>query len=95
MCYNMSWSKQMKIWGKIIDDNKVVKDTVYTIDGDFSIHSFYDYISDICASLDIPVPVILTKHIKNFILFNHTHFTKDDFVEKFYNEKLAIEIIRS
>lgn len=85
----------MRIWGKIIDDNRVVKDTIYEIEGDFSIHSFYDYIGEICAKLHIPTPVILTKHIKNFILFNHTHFTQEDFVEKFYNEKFSVEIIRN
>ncbi len=85
----------MKILAKIITNNKVVKDYVYEVKGDFVIHNFFDYVNDICAQLDLPVPIILTKHIKNFLLFNSTFFTKDDFVEKFFEDKFVLEIIKS
>ena len=84
----------MKILGKILKNNKVVKDYVYEINGDFVIHEFYDYINEICSHLDLPVPIILTTHIKNFLLFNSTFFTQNDFVEKFYEDKFVIEIIK-
>lgn len=84
----------MKILGKVIKKNKVVCDYIYEIQGDFVIHNFFDYVNEICANLDLPVPIILTTHIKNFLLFNSTFFTQQDFVEKFYDDKFVIEIIK-
>ena len=54
-------------------------------------HAFQEYIKEICYMLDIPNPVVLTKHIKNFILFNSTYFTEEDFVESINFERLVIE----
>ncbi len=85
----------MKILAKTIKHNKIVKDFVYEINEDFVIHNFFDYMNSICEALDLPVPIILTKHIKNFLLFDSTFFTQEDFVEKFYEDKLVIEIIKS
>lgn len=84
----------MRILGKVIKKNRIVRDYIYEIDGDFVIHDFYDYVEEICHNLDLPVPIILTTHIKNFLLFNSTFFTQEDFVEKFFEDKFVIEIIK-
>lgn len=84
----------MRILGKVIKKNRIVRDYIYEIDGDFVIHDFYGYVEEICHNLDLPVPIILTTHIKNFLLFNSTFFTQEDFVEKFFEDKFVIEIIK-
>ena len=61
------------------------------MENDFTIGEFEEYIKEICYMLDIPNPVVLTKHIKNFILFNSTYFTEEDFVESINFERLVIE----
>lgn len=81
-----------KIYAKLVTDNKLISDYIYELKEDFVIHDFFDYMTDICAKLDVPVPMILVKHIKNFLLYNATLFSKDDFVESFPYDKLVIEI---
>ena len=83
-----------RIWAKLLIDNKIVKDMIYTVEGEFLVQRFYDYVEDMCHELDIPIPIVLTKHIKNFLLFNSTFFTQEDFVETFYEDKFVIEIVK-
>lgn len=84
----------VRILGKVIHKNRIVRDYIYEVDGDFVIHDFYNYIEEICHNLDLPVPIVLTTHIKNFLLFNSTFFTQEDFVEKFFEDKFVVEIIK-
>lgn len=81
-----------RIYAKLTIDNKLISDYIYELQEDFVIHNFFDYLAEICAKLDVPVPIILVKHIKNFLLYNSTTFTKDDFVESFPYNKLVVEI---
>ena len=80
----------IKILGKLTTDNKVLADYMYQLSEDFEIGRFDEYVKEICYHLDIPAPIVLTKHIRNFIIFNYTHFTPDDFVEKVYFEKFTL-----
>lgn len=81
-----------RIYAKIVKDNKMMGDYIYELQSDFVIHDFFDYMTEICAKLDIPVPMILVKHIKNFLLYNSTTFIPEDFVESFPYDKLIVEI---
>lgn len=83
-----------KIYSKLVTNNKVMAGYVYTLSSEFTIHDFFEYLQEICAHLDIPTPIILTKHIKNFLLFDNTIFIQDDFVESFPYDKLVIEIFK-
>ena len=83
-----------KIYAKLITDNKVKADYVYELKSEFTIHDFFEYVQEICANLDIPTPIILTKHIKNFLIFDNTIFTEPDFIESFPYDKFAIEIFK-
>lgn len=85
----------MRIWGKNLSNNKIVTEYVYKIEGDFDVHKFNDYISFICDKLDIASPVILIKHIKNFLLFNSITFYPDDFIESYKYEKFVIELLKN
>ena len=83
----------MRIWAKNMVDGKVINDYIYNIPGNFDIHEFPNYITSICEKLDNPTPIILVKHIKNFILFNSTFFSPDEFVESYHYDKFEISLI--
>ena len=36
-----------------------------------------EYLQEICGHFDIPTPILLTKHIKNFLIFDNTIFTEE------------------
>ncbi len=83
----------MRIWAKNVTDNKIVNDYILQIKGTFDIHEFPTYITTMCDKLDIPTPIILVKHIKNFLLFNSTFFAPDEFVESYPYDKFEIQLI--
>jgi len=83
----------IKIWAKLIIDNKMVKQYVYEKEGQIKYSEFFNYVVDICYALDIPTPVILKTHLFNYGKFNFTKFMKRDFVELFDYDSLVLENI--
>ncbi len=81
----------LKIWAKTISEDKIKKDTIYKKDGKYSNRSFMDYLVDICYEFDIPTPIVLKSHIKNFDQFNITRFKAPDFVESVDFDVLVLE----
>ena len=81
----------VKIFAKTIVNNRIKKTYKFVTEEDFEIDHFYDYIRDICEHFDSPTPIVMAKHIKDYILFNTTHFTQSDFVEKVFFDKLILE----
>ena len=85
----------MRIWAKAMKDGKIRKQTVYEREGKVVYSQFFTYLSEICATLDVPTPVLLKTHIFNFAKFNHVNFLPRDFVENFAYDKLVLENIFS
>ncbi|HEY8443193.1 MAG TPA: hypothetical protein VIL24_00080 [Clostridia bacterium] len=79
------------IWVRALKEEKLKKNAVINFEGKFDKDKFFDYVSSACNELDIPTPVILSKHINHFTAFNNTQFTKDDFVESIDFDKLVFE----
>ena len=46
---------------------------------------------EICEHFDSPTPIVMAKHIKDYILFNNTQFLPEDFVERVFFDKLILE----
>ncbi|MBE5735727.1 MAG: hypothetical protein E7361_04745 [Clostridiales bacterium] len=80
----------VKICGRLKLKDKIISTYVFELDEDFQISEFEHYVADICYNLDIPNPITLVKHVKNFMLFNSTTYLKDDFVEKIFFDKLEL-----
>ncbi len=80
----------VKICARLKNKDKILDTYIFEDYVDFEIGEFEHYVADICYHLDIPNPITLVKHIKNFMLFNHTIYTKDDFVEKIFFDKLEL-----
>ena len=78
----------VKIWGKLLCDNKIVKDT--TIEVDAHSTTFFDMLKQLCAKLSIPTPVLLSKHVYDFNLFNICTFKPDDFVESVFFDRFEL-----
>lgn len=81
----------MKLWIKLIKNEKITKSILYDVKV-FDVKKLLDYLTDICYTLDIPRPIVIEKHYRDFLKFNHTFFKKDDFVENVDFDKLWIEI---
>lgn len=83
----------MRIWAKAIKGGKIRKQFVYEKEGKVVYSQFFTYLSEICATLDVPTPVLLKTHIFNFAKFNHVNFLPRDFVESLPYDKLVLENI--
>lgn len=81
----------VRIWAKILSDDKIVKETIFEDYSEFNINNFYDYMSTICEKLDIATPIILNKHIYHYVTFNNTTFLPVDFPESVDFDKFVIE----
>lgn len=81
----------VKIFAKTIVNNRVKKTYKYINEEDFEIDHFYDYVREICEHFDSPTPIVMAKHIKDYILFNNTQFLPEDFVERVFFDKLILE----
>ncbi|MCL2177022.1 MAG: hypothetical protein FWB72_03630 [Firmicutes bacterium] len=78
----------MRIWAKIIDGEKIVKDAIYTGNKE---DDFFTHLSAICTQLDIATPILMEKHIDNFYDFNHVKFRQSDFLEEVTFDSLILE----
>lgn len=82
----------IRIWAKIINDDRIQKSFVYEKQGLFDKNFFIFYISEICNILDISTPVIVpSKHLTHYKLFKNTTFKPADFVETVNFDKFVIE----
>ncbi len=83
----------MRIWAKLMSDGHIKKEYVYEVTEKFTYSHFFEYLSEICASLDIPTPVLTKVHIFNFAKFNHVKFLPRDFVDHLGYDHLFLENI--
>lgn len=81
----------VKIWAKIMNENKLEKDLIYEAIGTFDPSELYLHVAEICHRMDIPAPVVLHTHEYNFMAFNTCTFLTRDFVEYVPFEKLVLE----
>lgn len=80
-----------KLWAKLIKDDKITISYIYKNKENFDINHFPLYLMDICYNLDIELPIIIKKHLKDFYLFNITIFNQSDFLNQQIFDKLTIE----
>lgn len=81
----------IKIWAKIVKDNKIIKQCVFKKEGEVDYSEFYSYLSEICSTLELATPVLVKTHIFNYAKFNYVKFIKDDFLEPIDFDKLVLE----
>ena len=67
----------MKLWIKIIRNEKIIKDTVTEGNAE-NAKELHALLADVCDRLNCPVPLVAS----NLQKFNHVKFKARDFVEK-------------
>lgn len=85
----------MRIWGKIMKDNRLVKDTVIEI-YDTSLtrtKKVYQALNQICYEFDLATPIWLEQNQTDFIRHARTRFTQDSFVESIDFDFLDFHVI--
>lgn len=85
----------VKMFAKTIKNEKVQKTYKFELDEDFEIDHFYDYMKSVCDHFDSPTPIVLAKHIRDYIIFGLVTFRPDDFIEKVFFDKLVIETYKN
>ena len=81
----------IRIWANVIKNDKIINQTVFEKIGHMDYSEFFDYVREICDTLDIPTPVIIKTHLFNYAKYNVLRFKKDDFVENINFDKLVLE----
>ena len=82
-----------RIWGKVIKDGHIIRQTTYEREEKFTYAHFLNYLADICDALDVPTPVLLKTSIFNYAKFNHVIFRPSDFMEDVPFDRLVLENI--
>ncbi len=81
----------VKIWAKIMKNEKIVNNLIYEKSENFDIKHFAIYLMEICQIFDIEVPIVLSKHVRYYYDFNTTKFTADDFISLPNFDSLVLE----
>lgn len=89
--YSGTEGVMIRIWAKLLKNGKIIGQCVYEREGTMDYSLFFDYVREICETLDTPTPVIIKTHLFNYAKYNTVRFTKDDFVEKINFDKLVLE----
>ena len=83
-----------RLWGKIIKDNRLIKDTVVCdTTTDTRTHKIFHALDVICHEFDLSKPIWLDSTIAEFKKHNKTRFYQDNFVDSIDFDYLEIHII--
>ncbi len=83
----------MKIWGKLMRGDRMIKDVLYESALVVSPVNFKRDLQEICYKLDTSTPVVLPTHYKHFQRFNRIKFLPRDFVEEVDFTSLVLELV--
>ena len=85
----------LKIWGKLIDDNRIIKDEVSMSEIEESYQeNLKTCISELCYKFDISTPYWLKPNINEYNRRHKTSFDENNFVEEIYFDKFTIEELK-
>ncbi|MBQ6294092.1 MAG: hypothetical protein IJK77_09610 [Lachnospiraceae bacterium] len=84
----------MRIWGKIIRDNHLLRDTVVVLEGpQRRTLKIFEGLRLICMEFDLAVPTWLDVNVKEFQRIAKTRFRQDSFIEQIPFDYLEIQVI--
>lgn len=84
-----------RMWGKIWNENHLIKDTVIEI-GDYSMsrtQMVFQSLDEICDQFDLEKPIWLDSNIQEFKRHDKTRFHQDNFIETLDFQYLEIQVI--
>lgn len=71
----------MKIWAKVMNGDKILRDVIYESDLNLTPSNFQQMLQEISYKTDIATPVTLPTHYKHFERFNRVKYLPRDFIE--------------
>lgn len=85
----------IRIWGKLVKENRLLKDTVVCIADDTLSRTkkVYQALDEICYAFDLAKPIWLEGNKADFIKHARTKFTKDNFIEDIEFDFLDFQVI--
>ena len=85
----------MRIWGKMMKDNKLIKDTVVELyDTEMTrTKKVYRALEQMCETFDLATPIWLEQNKQDFIRHARTRFTQDNFIESIAFDYLDFHVI--
>ena len=84
-----------RMWGKIIKNNHLLKDTVISI-GDYSLsrtQMVFQALDEICYEFDLEKPIWLDATVREFQIHSKARFTRGCFIEAVDFDFLEIQVI--
>lgn len=82
----------LRIWGKLIKDNKIIKDKVVELVlKDTYQEALKGAITEICKELDISKPYWLEHNLEEYNTRNKVSFDENNFIEEIDFDKFEIE----
>ena len=81
----------VRIWAKVIKDDKIINQCVFERFESIDYSKFFDYLTEICSTLDIATPILIKTHLFNYAKYNNVRFREGDFVESIDFDKLVLE----
>ena len=76
------------LWARAILRNRIVRSEAIPLDTDVT-----EALGELCRRMDLPRPMILGKHEREWEQFGHTVFGGDHFVESIPYDRLEVERI--
>lgn len=80
----------MKLWAKLIREQKTVRDAVIECELPASEADWQEQIGAVCALLEESRPVLLNKHYGDLKRFSRTIFLPEDFMESVNYDKMEL-----
>lgn len=81
----------MKIWVKLMQNEKIVKDTVVECNAE-TVQALHYSLADICDKLNCPTPLVTQTDLSNLHNFNFIKYYPKDFVDNIYFD--VLEVVR-
>ncbi len=84
----------MRIWFKLIRDNRLLRDTTVTDESDETrTHKIFGALEAVCYEFDLGKPVWLDANIEEFKRHAKTRFSQDCFMEEIPFDFLEMQVI--
>ncbi|MCR5355947.1 MAG: hypothetical protein K6E63_00940 [Lachnospiraceae bacterium] len=84
----------MRIWAKLIGDNRIIKDMVVeNYSDDTRTHKVFDALDRICIEFDLSKPIWLDATIKDFQQHSKCRFMGDNFIDSIDFDYLEIQVL--
>ncbi|WP_133628171.1 hypothetical protein [Fonticella tunisiensis] len=86
--------KVIRLWGKIIKDNKIMEQQEYTCSEEMNYQQqLKRCITEICYKLDIQKPYWLPKNLEEYNKYKKTSFYQDNFIEEIDFDRFEIIVL--